>query len=65
MECLNCHVGFMRRPANGHPAYMECPDCGAIELTYMPQDYQEGIHEVPYRYTDGEIDTQIVGAFGG
>jgi PBSX family phage terminase large subunit len=55
----------MQKPINNHPAYLECPDCGAIELTYTPQDYQEGIHEVPYRYTDDEIDTQIVGAFGG
>lgn len=71
MQCLNCHVGLMRVPLNNHPAYLECPDCGAIELTYIPQDYQEGIHEVEYTYSYNpdtgafEIDTQIVGAFGG
>lgn len=71
MQCLNCHVGLMRIPANQHPAYIECPDCGCLELTYIPQDYQEGIHEVEYTYSFNpdtgkyEIDTQIVGAFGG
>jgi PBSX family phage terminase large subunit len=61
----------MQPPANNHPAYLQCPDCGAIELTYTPQDYQEGIHEVEYTESfnedtgQWEIDTQIVGAFGG
>ena len=68
---MHCHVGQMRVPLNNHPAYVECPDCGSIELTYTPQDYQEGIHEVEYTYSFNEdtgkyeIDTQIVGAFGG
>src|SRR5206468_11381919 len=71
MICLHCQTGTMQVPVSNHPAYVVCDVCGALELTYIPQDYQEGIHEVDYTYTWNEdkevweIDTQIVGAFGG
>lgn len=71
MMCQNCYVAEMQVPANNHPAYIECPACGAIELTYEPQDYQEPMHETAYSYTlnedtgEWEIDTQIIGVFGG
>lgn len=71
MECLNCHMGEMQKPRDGHPSYLICPSCGAIELTYKPQDYQEPLHRVPYTLVEdpetGEkgIRTQIIGVFGG
>jgi hypothetical protein len=61
----------MVTPLNGHTAYIECPSCGAIELTYVPQDYQQESHEVPiYEVWDAENEqwrfrTQIIGYFGG
>lgn len=71
MECQNCFTGHMQPPANQHPAYVECPNCGAIELTYVPQEYQESIHSVDYlEYWDEDkqdwaLKMQIIGAFGG
>jgi Zn ribbon nucleic-acid-binding protein len=59
MECQNCYTAEMQKPQNDHPAYYECPNCGAIELTYMPQSYQEALHQLPKK------ETQIVGVFGG
>jgi PBSX family phage terminase large subunit len=56
----------MVKPNNDHPAYVECPNCGAIELLYTPQDYQEEIHEIPYNVLrTGEIVPQIIATFGG
>lgn len=61
----------MQKPPDDHPSYLVCPNCGAIELTYVPQDYQQAIHEVPYQPVidpeTGEeyIAIQIIGAFGG
>src|SRR5690606_41898623 len=58
-------------PANGHPSYVECPHCGAIELTYVPQDYQESVHSVPIierwntKRQRWEYEIQIIGVFGG
>jgi PBSX family phage terminase large subunit len=66
MQCLNCYTGVMQKPDNEHPAYVECPNCGAIELTYKPQDYQIDLHRLPLQYNeDGTPKVQIVGAFGG
>lgn len=71
MECKSCFTGVMQKPLDNHPSYLTCPNCGAIELTYVPQDYQQAIHEVPYQYVvneeTGEVGygTQIIGAFGG
>lgn len=71
MECLNCYSGYMQTPANGHVSYVECPNCGAIELTYIPQDYQEPAHQVPYqeifdkRTGEWVIRPHIIGEFGG
>jgi PBSX family phage terminase large subunit len=56
----------MQQPRNQHPAYIECPNCGAIELTNQPLDYQESLHETPYQLAeDGSIRPQIIGVFGG
>lgn len=56
----------MHPPQNQHPAYIECDSCGAIELTYTPQDYQKELHTVPYKYTqNGTISVHIIGVFGG
>lgn len=47
-------------PPDQHPAYVQCSSCLAIELTYMPQEYQEEMHTV---FTGGDID--IIAVFGG
>lgn len=71
MQCLSCFVGTMSKPRDNHPSYLTCTSCGAIELTYKPQDYQEPMHSVPYDLTvDPETGVegtrmQIVGVFGG
>lgn len=71
MQCQSCYSSDLTRPLNNHPAYLECPNCGAIELLYEPQTYQEEIHTIPYNYSFNEKtgkwekDIQIIGAFGG
>ena len=60
--CYNCKVGTMQIPPDQHPAYIQCNSCMAIELTYMPQEYQEEMHTVR---SDGEDDTDIIAVFGG
>jgi hypothetical protein len=56
----------MKKPENQHPAYVECPNCMAIELLYKPQEYQRSAHTVPYQKNqDGSLKIQIVGFFGG
>jgi PBSX family phage terminase large subunit len=71
MICNNCFTTDMQIPANQHIAYVECPNCGAIELTYIPQDYQQNSHEVPITEVWDEENqkwrkrTQILGFFGG
>lgn len=71
LECASCNYGILQRPANGHPSYLECPNCGALELTYTPQEYQQELHVMPYTEIWDEekqawvIRTQIAGAFGG
>ena len=71
MKCMNCHVTEMEKPIDGHPSYWSCPSCGAIELKYTPQDYQTGLHEVPYQEVfnpetgEWEIAPQIIATFGG
>jgi len=66
MQCLNCYTGTMQKPSNDHVSYIECPNCGSIELLYEPQEYQEDIHNVPYLLNaNGKAKVQIVGAFGG
>jgi Zn ribbon nucleic-acid-binding protein len=66
MECLNCHIGHMQPPRSQHPAYVECPNCGAIELTYEPMDYQTQLHETEYIVNkNNQIQPQIIGIFGG
>lgn len=66
MKCLQCRNGNMLIPANNHPSYIHCEACGAIELTYEPQDYQQEMHGTPYILNeDGSQKIQIVGIFGG
>lgn len=66
MLCLNCYSTDLKPPETEHPGYLVCPNCGAIELTYEPQPYQEAVHNVPYMYNeDGSLRIQIMGIFGG
>lgn len=58
--CYNCKVGSMMPPPDDHPSYLQCNSCMAIELTYVPQDYQEELHQTT---TGGGID--ILAVFGG
>lgn len=50
----------MTNPPDNHPSYLVCNSCGAMELTYVPQDYQEDLHTVD---TGEGID--IIACFGG
>jgi PBSX family phage terminase large subunit len=69
--CQSCFGGDVIVPENGHPAYVVCPFCNAIELTYVPQDYQMPSHSVPLverynkRKNAWELQVQIIGYFGG
>lgn len=71
MICMNCYTANMQEPENGHPSYVVCPSCGAIELTYVPQDYQRPPHEIPLRKRWNnfkkawEYEAQIIAWFGG
>lgn len=66
MQCQNCFNGEMEKPKDDHPAYLICPSCGAIELTYQPMDYQADLHTVPYTEDGkGGIKPQILATFGG
>lgn len=59
--CHNCKVGTMRAPTDGHPAYLVCDSCLAMELTYVPMEFQEEMHQVK---TGGDDDTDIIAVFG-
>jgi hypothetical protein len=49
-----------------HSSYTKCDNCGAIQLTYVPQNYQTALHEVPYIVApNGRKKVQIIGCFGG
>lgn len=71
MLCQNCFTADMVIPYNNHPAYIECPNCRAIELTYIPQEYQQRYHEAPLveirdkKNKKWTIRTSIKGSFGG
>lgn len=71
MICNNCFTAELQKPWDDHPSYLVCPNCGAIQLTYEPQDYQEALHQVPYvQIRDPETGLyltriQIIGVFGG
>lgn len=66
MKCLHCKNGNMVIPPNNHPSYILCEACGAVELTYEPQDYQDEFHATPYTLNpDGSQKIQIIGIFGG
>jgi PBSX family phage terminase large subunit len=60
--CYNCKVGNMYPPPDQHPAYLQCNACLAMELTYVPQEFQEEMHKV---VTGEETDTDIIAVFGG
>jgi PBSX family phage terminase large subunit len=59
-QCRNCHAGTLREPLDKHPSYLICDACMAIELTYLPQLYQEEMHEV-----NTGFDISIIAVFGG
>ena len=65
--CSNCKTDYMQEPSDHHPSYVECPTCGAILLTYIPQEYQAEFHATPYELNpeDGSIKNQTIGLFGG
>ena len=67
MECLQCNIGQMQKPEDDHPSYLVCSNCGAIELNYAPQDYQNEFHgsKASIDPESGEIALQIFGVFGG
>lgn len=52
--CPNCMMGDIKR--RDGTMYGVCPDCGAFELMYEPQDYQMKLHKDPHL---------IRGIFGG
>lgn len=52
----------MAEPKDQHPAYVQCTSCLAIELTYVPQEFQEQMHQVK---NGSEDDTDIIAVFGG
>lgn len=60
--CQNCKVGTLLPPQDQHPSYLQCSSCLAIQLTYIPQDYQEDMHQVRNGESD---DTDIIAVFGG
>jgi PBSX family phage terminase large subunit len=61
----------MLKPVDLHPAYLQCPNCGAIELLYQPQEYQEVVHTLDYEIRinketgEEEYKPQIIATFGG
>lgn len=59
-NCPNCQVGTLNPPKDQHPSYVQCNSCLAIQKTYIPQEYQETMHQVS---TGNEID--IIAVFGG
>lgn len=66
MLCMNCKTSELVSPPDEHPSYVECPNCRAIELTYKPFDYQEGLHSVPITINSrGEPEPQIIFVAGG
>lgn len=66
MECLNCHVGRMQIPQDQHPSYLICDSCGALELRYVAQDYQNALHTQPIVLSkDGSPYPQILFVAGG
>lgn len=64
--CTNCKVGKFQVPDDMHPSYVLCDTCGAMHLTYSPQDYQEEAHRNQYLLNDdGSFKVQTIGLFGG
>lgn len=50
MVCQACLSAELEKPKDGHPSYLICPNCLAIQLTYKPQDYQAAFHADPTKY---------------
>lgn len=48
--CPNCSEGFMREPDTGQESYVECSECGAFEMTYIPMPHQEAFHRDPSKF---------------
>ncbi len=65
-RCPHCRSGKFIVPPDEHPSYCVCEACGAMQLTYIPQDHQYEFHQNPYMYNeDGSIMTQTLALFGG
>lgn len=45
--CKNCNSAELEVPRDGHPSYLVCPSCSAMQLTYNPQPHQEAFHADP------------------
>lgn len=66
LTCSHCRSGKYIIPPDEHPSYCLCEACGAMQLTYIPQDYQAEFHATPHKFDeDGDIRMQIFGIFGG
>lgn len=42
--CKACHSAELEKPKDGHPSYLLCPSCRAIQLTYKPLPHQDAFH---------------------
>ena len=70
-SCGHCHYGNYVKSIDDHVSYVVCDTCGAMQLSYIPQDYQEALHRQDYDWVwDDEQQkwvhaNQTFGIFGG
>lgn len=48
--CPNCHSGYMQEPSTGQLSYVQCDNCEAIEMLYMPMPHQLAFHADPSKF---------------
>ena len=48
--CSRCKIGRWRVPNSGQWSYVICPECGAIQLMYIPMPHQEAFHRDGHRF---------------
>lgn len=48
--CGACSSAELEPPKDGHPSYLVCPSCAAMQLTYQPMPHQEIFHSDPARF---------------
>lgn len=48
--CRACNSAELEEPKGGHPAYLVCPSCQAMQLTYEPMPHQDVFHADPHKY---------------